>query len=130
MITKFENILLRIREDIVARISQKLRKIRYSELLYQEIFKNGIRDAGNSTHFDFFFIFSKQNDSNELHSSTILFSILLFISFEKMLVVSAYTFRFSPYKNEFLRIFCAFWIFRGTREASFCTNVLSFCTNV
>ena len=60
MITKFENNLLRIREDIVARISPKLRKMRYSEILYQEIFKNGIRDAGNSTHFYFFHIFKAE----------------------------------------------------------------------
>ena len=60
MLTKFENILLRIREDIVARISPKLRKMRYSEILYQEIFKNGIRDAGNSTHFDFFSYFQSR----------------------------------------------------------------------
>ena len=60
MLTKFKNILLRICEDIVARISPKLRKMRYSELLYQEIFKNGICDAGNSTHFYFFHIFKAE----------------------------------------------------------------------
>jgi len=57
MLTKFKNNSIRIREDIGAQISPKLRKMRYSEILYQEIFRNGIRDAGNSTDFQFFSYF-------------------------------------------------------------------------
>ena len=84
--------------DIGSNEIEKRRKKRYSR-----------RHQRRAIHF--FIKFSKQNDSNELRSRLILFSFFNFISFKKMLVVSAYTFRFSPYKNEFLRIFCAFWNF-------------------
>jgi hypothetical protein len=62
MLTKFENILLRIREDIVARISPKLRKMRYSELLYstKKYLKTVFATPEIVQIFSFFHIFNAE----------------------------------------------------------------------